>query len=216
MTEEKTDQPQPEQPAETPEASTPETPVENWEEKYKNLESNHTKTSQELADQTELVNTISPYVDWGKVHGEPEEQQEQQEDPAAKLMNLERKVDTKLMTLQFRQDHPELRPYEDTITGPALVQMRRKYPHEPMNKTMERAAKFTTEFLEKERAKGEEAAAKKSQKAAAAGGLGSAGVSSQEKKPESGGQSMSEYSAARRAQSRKARGMFNVSERTKQ
>lgn len=187
----------------------------NWEKRYKNLEADHTTTSQKLAEQEQLVELVSPYVDWGKVQGSGEAPSDPEEEGTVdkkmlttSLKDLSDKVDTKLLTLDFRQAHPELRPYEDTITGPALSRLRRKYPREPIRKVMERAADFTAKFLEEERKKGEETAEKKSQEAAGAGGLGSASPTSPAKKEEPLGETNKDYLARRKAQSRKARGLI--------
>lgn len=211
---------EPKEPQAQPEpASKVEPPVEppkagevNWEERYKNLEADHTKTSQELSDQKQFADTISPYVDWGRVQGEEEKPAEgepsfvDKKTHADSLKELSGNIDIKLLALGFRQEHPELKPYEETITGPALARLRRQYPRESIAKVMDRAAKFTTELLEQERNKGAEDAEKKKQEAAAVGGLGSAGPTSpKEEKPL--GETGTDYVARRKEQSRKSRGL---------
>ena len=184
----------------------------DWEERYKNLESDHTKTSQELTEQKQFVDTVTPYVDWGKVQGGEEKPSDEEQGfidkkaHADSLRELSNTVDVKLLALGFRQAHPELKPYEETITGPALARLRQQYPRESIEKVMDRAARFTTELLEQERNKGAEDAEKKKQEAAAAEGLGSAGPTSpKEEKPL--GETGKEYFARRKEQSRKSRGL---------
>lgn len=184
----------------------------NWEERYKNLESDHTKTSQELADNKQLLDTVSPYVDWGKVQGGEEKPPEEEgqgfidkKAHADSLKELSDNVDIKLLTLEFRQDHPELKPYEGLV-GFNLLNNTSK--NKPIKQRMGDAVKMTQEFLEKERTAGKEEAEKKTQEAAAAGGLGSAGASSPEKKEVPLGESGKDYIARRKAESRKTRGLI--------
>jgi len=198
-------------------ASEPETQGEakaeetNWEERYKNLESDHTKTAQELAEHKQLIETVTPFVDWGKVQGEEGHAEEgeqkfvDEKTHTQSLKELSSDIDIKLLTLEFRQDHPELKPYEGLV-GFNLLNNTNK--NEPVKQRMAEAVKMTQEFLEKERNAGKEEAEKKAQEAAGAGGLGSAGASSPEKKEASLGESNAEYIARRKEQSRKARGLI--------
>jgi len=198
--------------SDTETSGTEKTETPDYEKQYKDTQAELTKASQELSEQKQFVDTISPYVDWGKVQGGEEKPSEEESGYidrkayAEGLKELSGNIDIKLLALGFRQAHPELKPYEETITGPALARLRRQHPRESIEKVMDRAAKFTTELLEQERNKGAEDAEKKKQEAAAVGGLDSAGPTSpKEEKPL--GETGADYIARRKAQSRKSRGL---------
>lgn len=184
----------------------------NYEQQYKDTQAKLTEASQELADNKQLLDTVSPYVDWGKVQGGEEKPSEEEgqgfidkKAHADSLKELSDNVDIKLLTLEFRQDHPELKPYEGLV-GFNLLNNTTK--NKPIKQRMADAVKMTQEFLEKERTTGKEEAEKKTQEAAAAGGLGSAGASSPERKEAPSGESGKDYIARRKAESRKARGLI--------
>jgi len=197
---------------------TPESPAEDWETKYKSLQGEYDQVKAKVTETEQLLDTISPHVNWNEVHKGPETNPEGfTEDDSEEYVSkaeinrqigqLERKLTIERLTNEFRQENPELRPYEELV-GFHLLNSTDK--RKPLKSRMADAVKMTKDFIEAERTKGAEATKKELEKkkaeAAAMGGLSSAG-STTPKKPNSEGQSYSDYIAERKAQSRKARGL---------
>ena len=146
--------------SQTGQASAPanEKKTEDYEAKYKELQSQQQKTAEELASTKELVRAIEPHVDWGAVRGqgaggqdtgsEADETLVTSKEVAAQLRQVEERNQNAILALSFRSAHPELAEYEDTLIVPQLLRIRKKYPHESKERILERAAEWTTKFLE--------------------------------------------------------------------
>lgn len=195
-----------------PTNETTEAPVEDYKTKYEALQGEHQKTAEELTQSRETFDLVSHAIDWDKVQqgNAPQQSEGDGENTVTKedLQRSENMVNGKLMQLDFRQKHPELREYEETLVSPAISRIRRQNPRMPVEKVLDKAADDVKKLLETERQKGIDEATKKKAAAAATGGMGSAGTTTvKENKEDSGGESYSEYMAARKAKSRKNRGL---------
>jgi hypothetical protein len=196
----------------------------DWESRHKELEAEHTKLSQKSKENEQLLELVTPHVDWNKVQGgsapaesaedgESEEQFISRKAHDEALRKVQQGTDVKLLTMQFRTEHPDLKPYENTLVVPEIARLRRANPSLTADQLLEKATKFATDFLEAERQKGTEAKAKedkaKSVETAKASGFASAGTTAPKKPESSGGESTEDYIARRKEQSRKARGLLN-------
>jgi hypothetical protein len=193
--------------------STQEPAKTDWEKRYKDAQAELTKKSQELSDtkkeyakDKELLDTVTPYIDWKAVNGEPKEDNDEPvsrkelDDKIAKLESA-RRVDQTMS--DFRRKYPDMVDYEDQIGF---------YFHnktDPRSKPMDRIAKaveYTKNFLDTERAKGVSSAQEKveetKKKEAEASGLKE---KDSKEPPEPEGESYDDYIASRKAQH--ARGM---------
>jgi len=181
--------------------------TEDWEAKYKSLQGEHQKAVEERDQYRDTLDTVHPYIDFERLQQGGQQAEEQQEEAVTKreLLGLERTIDNKLLTLDFRQQHPELREYEGTLVGPAIQRIRVSNPRMPLDKVLSRAAEETTKLLEAERAKGKAEAEQKKAEAAAASGLGSASKKSATKE-EDQGESIEDIVARRTKQSLQRKG----------
>ena len=121
-------------------------------------------------------------------------------------------TDMKLLTMQFRSEHPELKPYEDTLVAPEIARQRRANPSLSPEQLLKNAAEFANNFLESERNKGGQSQEAKSKAKAAetakASGFASAGTTAPKKPESAGGESKEDYVSRRKEESRKARGII--------
>lgn len=180
---------------------------DDFEAKYKELQVKIDALTAEKKDVQAQYDLLMEYVDWDKVRGvtSPEQDSgeesaykgETKDDSANKLAQLESRIASQMLAMQFRTDYPELRPYEDALVTPAVIRLRQKYPRKNAHEVLEMAVKEVKDLLEKERAKGKEAAEAKKAKAAETAGLESGGTTSP--KPEDEGESPEEYVAFRQA-----------------
>lgn len=181
--------------------------TEDWEAKYKESQAATQKAVEERDEARNTLDTVYPAVDFAKLQGAGEE--EEGEKPALTQEDLDRHtqaIDNKLLTIDFRQKHPELREYEASLVGPTIARIRRQNPRMPVSEVLEKAATETTTFLETERNKGKTEAETKKAEAAAAAGLGSASSTSSKKK-EDEGESRKDYFARRRKQNLQGRNL---------
>lgn len=184
--------------------------TEDFEAKYKALQGESQKKDEELQRMRETYDMVAPAIDWSKLQGEEQEEQTE-ERPVTKqdLQKLNLVVDNKLSLIDFRQKHPEMREYEDTLIAPAVRRLMNQHPRTPVPKLMEQAAQWAQEFLDTERSKGAEKVAGRKKAAAGSGGLGAAATSSPAKgEEEDKGETAQEYVARRRKESAKARGLI--------
>jgi hypothetical protein len=208
-----------------PETQVQEQPEEtkvDFEARYKELESEHSRLAEKAKENEQLIELMTPHTDWNALQGG--------QDPAKaapdsgdgdqliskkahdEALRAERvRTESQLLSIQFRTDHPELRPYENTLVTPEIVRLRQANPRMSASEVLEKAATFATNFLKAERdratteLKQQEDA--KAAEAAKASGLGSAGTSAPPK-DEPVGESAQEYFARRKAQSMKNRGLI--------
>lgn len=219
MAEEQTNETQSGQGAESAESQnenteTTQTPevTEDWESKYKALQGEHQKKAEELDRVRETFDLVTPYVDWSKLQEQPESSggDERQEVTREDLTRILGTVENKLLIADFRNAHPDLREYEDTLVSSFVGRLRRSNPRMSQSELLEKAAEQTREFLKMERAKGKAEATKTKAEAASTAGMGSVGTTSSAKKKgaeETEGESTSEYLARRKKESAKARGL---------
>ncbi len=185
---------------------------DNYEQRYKNLQVHHTQAKQDLAQSKQLVEMMTPHVNFGNKEetdsAEGDEEYVQTGQMKQQLQDISAKVDDKLLSLKFQQDNPDLKDYQHVV-GSMLAQTDSRLPKEAR---LEKAAKLTREFLETERKKGAEAAqAAKTQKAAAeaeAAGIssGTTKISKSESDDLDKPQSHSDYMAERLKQSMASQG----------
>lgn len=204
----------------------------DYKKQYEELNASHTQLSQKAKEDAQLLEMVTPHVDWNAFQGrqvpatggqeESEGDQERfisKKDHDETLRQVQSSTDTKIVTMQFRINHPELRDYEDTLVAPAIVKLRRENPHLGADQLVEKAAKFANDFLKAEREKGgkakeqegeekEQEEKRKAAEAAKAGGFASAGTTAPATKEEKAGQTTEEYIKERQEQSRKARGVI--------
>lgn len=184
--------------------------TEDWESKYKTLQGEHQKRIEDHERDRETLNLVMPYVDYSKMQQPPEfegdERQEVTQDDLKKALGA---VDTKLLLVDFRISHPELREYEDNLIAPTVRRIKSENPRLSGTKLLERAAKEVNDFLESERSRGRKEVEQRKTSAAKTGGMGSAGTSSTKKKEgeENQGETKEEYIARRKKESAKARGL---------
>jgi len=193
--------------------------TDNWEQKFKDAQAEITQLSQGKAELQEQIETITPYVDFGRARGEQpqsieesdEERYISEKDAQRMVSSIRQEVAGKLIASEFRSKNPDLIDYEKSIVTPAVIRLTQQHPTWMPDKLLKEAVTFTRDLLEKERTKGKDEATVESeqkQKAAgAAAGLGSAGVTSP-KKEEKKGETAQEYISWRKEQSRKSRGLI--------
>jgi len=185
-------------------------------DEHKALQTKYDELQQKSTEDAQLLEAVTPHVDWDAVRGGGKaaeaddgsgEELVSKKSLAQSLQQVGDIVNTKMAALKFRQDHPELTKYEDTLVGPAILRIRRENPSLSMDKVVEKAAEFATEFLASERDKGKGEAVDKSKATAATGGLASGGVTPSVKPKDDAGESNVEYVAGRKADSAKKRGI---------
>lgn len=184
-------------------------PKEDYEAKYKALQGEHQKLSEEKQQTEDYIRAISPYVDWRAVRGQDatgqDDRQGEEEtlvtskEVDAKLRQVQQQTQNQLLSIQFRTKHPELMEYETELVVPTLMRLRAQYPHESGEKLLERTAAEVTKFLERVGTnvltEQEQAEKKRKEEAEAAAGLESAGATSPEE--ESSPETTEDYVARR-------------------
>ncbi len=141
---------------------------DGYEQRYKDLQVDHTTTKQELAQSKQLVDMMTPHVNFrDKKESESAEDDDefvQTGQMKQQLQDISAKVDDKLLSLKFQQDNPDLKDYQHVVGS----MLNKTDPRLPKETRLEEAAKLTRDFLETERKKGAESAeADKVKKAAA-------------------------------------------------
>jgi hypothetical protein len=186
-----------------------EEPKEDFENKYKEMQGKYDQLHQELKTAKETLDAVTPYVNWEAAQGKPAEDDSyvSKKDIEERIRSVSEMQENRILELQFRVDHPELKGYETTLVAPALVRARREHPRVSKEKLLEIAAKDVTDFLETERKKGEQKAKETKAKAdaEAMSGLESGGATTP--KPEDEGQTNDEYVAYRRKILNKKKGL---------
>lgn len=178
-----------------------ESPKEDFENKYKELQGKYDQTNQELKKVQETLDAVTPYVNWEMTQQQNQEGQEEylsKKDLATTLKDLNERSENRILELQFRVDHPELKGYEDSLVAPTLVRLRKQHPSFSKERLLNEAAKEVNDFLESERKKGEKKAKEEKAKKEAEemAGLESGGATVP--KEEDAGQTKDEYIAERR------------------
>jgi len=153
-------------------------------QEYKDLQAKYEaeRAAREEAEST--LELVQPYVDFDALSGGkvPENGSNDDEDSEAyvskqevqkQLAQIDQKYNTKLLAMQFRADHPDLKPYEQTLVIPAVTRLRNAHPTWGPDRVIEEAAKETEAFLKAEREKALSSVDKKKQEEAAASGFSS-------------------------------------------
>jgi hypothetical protein len=194
----------------------------DWEARHKEAEAELTKAKEAAAESERLIELVTPHVDWNAVQGtkptettteeEGEEQFVSAKSHKEALQAVRQENQMQLLTMQFRLEHPDLRPYEDTLIVPEIVRLRRAHPNLNAAQLLTKATKNATDFLEAERAKGTEKAKEeqeaKARETARASGFASTGTTAPKKDESQGGESTEDYIARRKEQSRRNRGLI--------
>ena len=204
-------------PEQEPVKDTPE--PDSYEKRYKDLQSQTTKVTQELAAVREqadkdrdLMTTIQPYIDWDAVNGKtvvPEDDDALVDKKTlnATISDLKNQIQTNRTTQDFRTKYPDMTDYEDLVgTFLGKTDQRR-----PISERLEKAVENTRTLLESERKKGVESfkTKKKDKDAGEAevAGLSSASVPVS-KKDDADGESYEDYIKGRQQLSAQAQGLI--------
>jgi len=180
--------------------------VEKLANQVKELQSQYTTTSQELSRQQELMRTLDPYIDYGRLQkGQGQSIQPGQQDEEGEEVYLTDKQVKELLNQQastFRQElttrdirakYPDVckgeNSPEESLVRVFLYQIAQSQPHLPSDQKIEQAVKKAREFIgskvgegkdeaEKSRKAAEEEAKKKAAAAAQMSGTASTGKTS--------------------------------------
>jgi len=206
------------------------TEFEKLQASHKELQGQFTTVSQEAAKTKELLQTLEPYIDYGRLPTQGQQQQAQVQEGGDEeeetymtakqvrqlMTQVTQSVREEILAQNVRTKYPDV-----CDNGPNEVIVRwhlqhKTSPHESAEKRIEKAVEMTREMLKAEREKGKQEAEAERQKAqeeakaraaaaAKAGGLGATGVTSphEESKPEQlTGESYIESRRARREKTR--------------
>jgi len=156
----------------------------NWEQRYKDLQSDHTRISQESAKNQQLIEVVSPHVNWQDLEraqrGEsPESSGDEMTFVSKKELNehlrkVEQRMATQNFVQEFRQNHPDLAdrgPKEEMVR---FFFEQKTLKTDPFDKRLKNATDSARNFLKVEQQKGKDGSTQKDAEAAAAGGLISA------------------------------------------
>ena len=193
---------------------------DDFEKRYKDSQTHITKIEAENAlmretsqKDKELLDAVTPYVDWESVNGTKKTEVVVEEDTLVDQKTLTKTVEDlrslierERVTNSFRTKYPGMIEYEDLV-GSFL---NKTDARRPMEERIAKAVKNTQDLLDSERSKGVELSKKekkeKAAKEAEASGL-SGGKVSLESKDDSGGETYEEYIESRKKMSAKAQGI---------
>lgn len=132
--------------------------TENFEAKFKEMQSKYEQKDIELKRVQETLNAVTPYVNWDAANNPPVEEDGyvSKKDIATQLRSISESSENKILELQFQVNHPELKGYENTLVAPTLIKIRRQHPTMSKEELLETTAKEVNEFLETERKRGEQ------------------------------------------------------------
>ena len=192
-----------------------ETPKEvDYEKRYKDAQAELTKKSQELSDtkkeyarDKELLDTVTPYIDWKAVNGETKSEDDgemvSKKELNAKFEELKKAQNVAQVTMDFRRKYPDMIDYADQV---GFYLQNKTDPRSKMSDRIENAVEYTKKFLDTERAKGvsssQEQKAEAKKKEAEASGLTEKGQK-KAKPPDSEGETNEDYLAWRKGQTNK-------------
>jgi len=178
---------------------TAETPAKetDWEKRYKDLQSHNTSveqklkiTEEEMLKDKQLLQDVSPFVDWEKASGKQEQTDGDdlvvKKDLQTEIAAIKKELQSQRVIQDFRVKYPDMNKYEDLVTLYVGKTDARKAP----NARIEEAVVLARNFLETERTKGKadnaETIKEKIAKEAEASGFESSSHSSEKKKDEDG------------------------------
>jgi len=157
---------------------------ENWEQRYKDLQSDHTRISQESAKNQQLIEAVSPHINWAALEkaqrGESPEYSEDEmtfvskKDLNEHLRKVEQKIATETFRQDFRRDYPDL-----ADKGPKEEMVRFFFEQKTLrtdtfDKRLKSAVASARNLFKSEQQKGKNEGDQKNAEAAAASGLISA------------------------------------------
>jgi hypothetical protein len=175
------------QSTETQEAPAAEVSKEDYKAKYEELQSKHQKTVEELQSTRGTIDALDQYgaINWNAITGEKEPTAEPPNPVDQKLRQIEDKYENQMLILHFRQDYPDLREYEDSLVGPAIVKARHKNPRANKVKLLELAAEDVRNFLktQEEKVLAKQKSEKVKDDATRVSGLESAGATPPKNEP---------------------------------
>ena len=180
---------------------------EDYKKKYKELQGKSQqeieKLREEIASKEQMLDAVTPYVDWdaaqGKTkppEGEPEFLDKKTFEETMRKTNEQR--ENEILELRFERDNPDLKPYMKYVKA-ELFEARMKDPRASKQELLNRAAENTRNFIKAEREKfeKEKSDAKRKEDLSMLAGLDSQGSTSP--KEEKQGQTYDEYMAERRS-----------------
>jgi len=135
----------------------------DWEKRYKDAQSELTKKSQELkataeeySRDKELLDQVTPYIDWKALNGSSGELEDDdgyvsKKEMKAQIAQIKKSQDIARITLDFRRKYPDMIDYEDQV---GFYLQNKTDPRHKMADRIEKAVEYTKNFLEAERKKG--------------------------------------------------------------
>jgi hypothetical protein len=191
---------------------------DSYEQRYKDLQSTMTKTTQENATlkeaatkSQELIDGLTPYINYDKMNGKveaPENGDElvDQQTLASTVQELKNQISQNTVTQNFRSKHPDMIEHEDLV-GMFLGKTNSR---EPMDIRIEKAVASAKALLESEQSKGrtlqEQEVKDKAAKEAEVAGIGD-GKGPRPDAPAEKGETYEEYMQVRKDMSAKAQNL---------
>lgn len=180
------------------------------QEHIKKIETENQTYRDDSQKDRQLLDQLTPYVNWDAVNGTKTEPDEEGYVDKATLnqtvKELRGQIDRNEVTNNFRIKYPDMVPYEDLVAA----YLSKTDARRPAEERIEKAVGYVKKLLETERAKGvenhEAETKEKTAKEAEVGGLGEKQVSSGEKQ-ETEGETFDEYIVARKSGAAKAQGL---------
>ena len=146
--------------------------TDEFEKRYNDSQSHIVTLEKENKDmrdtaqkEKELLDAVTPYVDWAAVNGtkaEPTSDSEALVDQKTlndKFQALENKITTSNNTQAFRTKYPDMVEYEDLVS----VYFQKTDTRRPFNERLKKAVENTRTLLESEQTKGRESDEKEKQ-----------------------------------------------------
>lgn len=126
-------------------------PQEDYKGKYEALQGEYQKAAEQLKSAQATLDTLDQEgaINWDKVMGKKEPEPEKPEATDPKLQAQLQRQEGRLLMLQFRQDNPDLKDYEDDLVAPYVLRARQKHPRETTDQIMKRASDDVRSFLKK-------------------------------------------------------------------
>lgn len=195
--------------------------TEDYESRYKDSQAHISKIEAENAEyralsqkDKDLLDAVTPYVDWAAVNGTKTVNATSDDDDALvdrktlaiTIEDLRSQINSSNITNSFRIKHPDMIEYEELVG----VYLKKTDSRRPMEERLDMAVESTRKLLDSERKKGRELSEKEKKekvaKEAEASGLGKAtSQKGTEKEPD--GESYEEYVKGRLARQGNAMGV---------
>jgi len=129
----------------------PEPPKDNFEAKYKELQTEQGKLVEQLKSAQGTLDVLDQQgaIDWNKISGQSDAPVEDNQDPSAALAQRLQRQEGRLLTLQFRLDNPDLKQYEDDLVVPFVLKAKQKNPRKSQDDILRIASEDCRNFLSK-------------------------------------------------------------------